>query len=76
MKEKRKIIHRILARVRNRYKASLAEVDQQDQWQFSTIVVALVNTNSLQLEQALYNITCLIDEECEIIEIERQLIQT
>jgi uncharacterized protein YlxP (DUF503 family) len=42
LKGKRKVLHSLKAQLRQRFGASVAEVDGQDTWQRSTIVCALV----------------------------------
>jgi uncharacterized protein YlxP (DUF503 family) len=42
LKGKRKLLHSLKAQLRQRFGASVAEVDGQDTWQRSTIVCALV----------------------------------
>jgi uncharacterized protein YlxP (DUF503 family) len=42
LKGKRKVLHSIKAQLRQRFGASVAEVDGQDTWQRSTLVCALV----------------------------------
>jgi hypothetical protein len=45
LKEKRRIIHRIKDRSRNRYNISCSEVEYQEKWQRSTIVFACVGND-------------------------------
>jgi len=42
LKGKRKVLHSLKTQVRQRFGASVAEVDGQDTWQRSTLVCALV----------------------------------
>ncbi len=42
LKGKRKLLHSLKAQLRQRYGASVAEVDGQDTWQRSTLICALV----------------------------------
>jgi uncharacterized protein YlxP (DUF503 family) len=42
LKGKRKVLHSLKAQLRQRFGASVAEVDGQDTWQRSTLVCALV----------------------------------
>jgi uncharacterized protein YlxP (DUF503 family) len=42
LKGKRKVLHSLKAQVRQRFGASVAEVDGQDTWQRATLVCALV----------------------------------
>jgi uncharacterized protein YlxP (DUF503 family) len=48
LKGKRKIVHSLKAQARQRFGASVAEVDGQDTWQRSTLVCALVGGGEIQ----------------------------
>jgi len=45
LKDKRRIVKSVIARVRNTYNVSIAEVDHQDSWQLATLAVACVATD-------------------------------
>lgn len=45
LKEKRQAVKSILARVRNEFNVSIAEVDAQDSWQEAVLGVACVSTS-------------------------------
>jgi hypothetical protein len=45
LKEKRQIIKSLLARVRNEFNVSIAEVDAQDTWQVAVIGLACVSAS-------------------------------
>ena len=42
LKSKRKVLHSLKAQVRQRFGASVAEIDGQDTWQRATLLCALV----------------------------------
>ena len=42
LKGKRKVLHSLKAQLRQRFGASVAEVDGQDTWQRATLICALV----------------------------------
>lgn len=46
LKDKRRVINSVIARLRNEYNVSVAEVDQQDSWQLATIAVACVSSST------------------------------
>jgi uncharacterized protein YlxP (DUF503 family) len=47
LKGKRQVIKSLMARVRNRYNVSIAEVDNQDSWQLASLGISCVsNSNS------------------------------
>ncbi|NJN15117.1 MAG: DUF503 domain-containing protein [Oscillochloris sp.] len=45
LKEKRRVVKSLLARVRNDFNVSIAEVDDQDRWQSAVFGVACVSTS-------------------------------
>ncbi|MGH2964210.1 MAG: DUF503 domain-containing protein [Solirubrobacterales bacterium] len=48
LKGKRKVLHSLKAQVRQRFGASVAEVDGQDTWQRTTLVCALVGGSEVR----------------------------
>ncbi len=48
LKGKRKVLHSLKAQLRQRFGASVAEVDGQDTWQRTTLVCALVGGREVQ----------------------------
>lgn len=46
LKGKRQVLKSIMARVRNDFNVSIAEVEQQDAWQSATLGVACVSSDS------------------------------
>jgi uncharacterized protein len=48
LKGKRKVLHSLKARLRQRFGASVAEVDGQDTWQRATLVCALVGDSDVR----------------------------
>jgi len=56
LKEKRGIVQKILARCRNRYPASCAEVDQQDVWQSAGLGFAVVSSSEQVVDPILQRI--------------------
>jgi hypothetical protein len=45
LKEKRQVIKSLVARVRNEYNVSIAEVDAQDRWQTAVLGLACVSSS-------------------------------
>ncbi len=45
LKDKRRVIKSLIARVRNEFNVSIAEVDAQDVWQQGVLAVACVSTS-------------------------------
>ena len=46
LKQKRQVIRSVVARVRNEFNVSIAEVDHQDSWQLATLAVACVSSDA------------------------------
>jgi uncharacterized protein YlxP (DUF503 family) len=59
LKQKRGVIQRLLARVRNRFPASCSEVGHQDLWQRTTLGFAVVSSS----EKVVAPILSRIEEE-------------
>ncbi len=68
LKEKRKVMRRILDRIRHRFNVSAAEVDSLDKWQEALIVVAHVSNEKKHVDGVLEKVTRLVEAECEIVE--------
>jgi uncharacterized protein len=66
LKEKRAVLQRILARLRQRYNLSVAEVDFQDVWQRTKIAIVAVASVKVAAEKELQNALKLIDSFPEI----------
>ena len=45
LKDKRRVVRSVVARVRNEFNVSVAEVDQQDSWQLATLGLACVSSD-------------------------------
>jgi uncharacterized protein YlxP (DUF503 family) len=54
IKEKRQIVQSVKNRIQNKFKISVAEVDQQDSWRFAEIAAAVVS-NSKQYGESVLN---------------------
>lgn len=46
LKGKRQVLKSLMARVRNEFNVSIAEVEQQDEWQSATLGVACVSSDA------------------------------
>ena len=60
LKEKRRVLQMLIARVRNKFNASIAEVDGQDLWQRSELGVCIVGTDKQYVNRSLSKIVELI----------------
>lgn len=53
LKGKRQVIKSLLARIRNRYNVSIAEIDHQDSWQIASLGVTCVSNSSHHVSETL-----------------------
>jgi uncharacterized protein YlxP (DUF503 family) len=77
LKEKRRRIRPLLARLHREFNISVAEIDQQDTWQNAVLACALVSNDNGYTQRSLQKVvrwieTCwpdltLIDERIEIL---------
>ncbi|PDW02366.1 DUF503 domain-containing protein [Candidatus Viridilinea mediisalina] len=69
LKEKRQYVKSIIARVRNEFNVSIAEVDDQDLWQSAVLAIACVSTAQSYAHGQLEAVVRFIDRtrpECPI----------
>lgn len=69
LKEKRSIIKSVMARLRNEFNVSVAEVDEQDRWQTAVIGVACVSGNQHYAQQQLHAVVDWIYDNRPDVEI-------
>lgn len=67
LKEKRGVVRRLLARCRNRYPVSAAEVGHQDLWQRSLLGIAIVSSSESVIAPILDRLEDDLGGEAEII---------
>ena len=63
LKDKRAVVRSIKERVRHRVQASVAEVDYQDLWQRAAIGVALVSSETRNLDEKLQKVRSIVESE-------------
>ncbi len=61
LKDKRGTVKSILAKIKNRFNVSVAEVGQQDAWQTATLGVALVSTEAGHVDRVLAKVVGFIE---------------
>ena len=61
LKGKRKVLKSVKDRVRNRFNVSIAEIDDLDAWQRSTLGVACVSKDRDQVESTLAHVAAFIE---------------
>jgi len=76
LKGKRKVVKSLIEKVRHRFEASVAEVEDHDLWQKAKIGVALVGNDARLLSTRLDQITSFIENQhlAEIVENRVELV--
>ena len=62
LKEKRQIVKSLIARIRNQFNVSIAEVDENDRWQIAQLGVACVSNESRHAHEILAHVRQYIEE--------------
>lgn len=75
LKEKRMIVKSILAKIRNKFNVSIAEIDNQDVHQSIVIGISGIALDTKIADSLIEKIINFIDENCEaeIMQIESQV---
>lgn len=75
LKEKRMVVKSLVAKVRNQFHVSVAEVEQQDIHQTIVIGIASITAHNAQADSIIEEIIRFIEynTEAEIIKIEREI---
>lgn len=75
LKEKRMVVKSVVAKVRNQFHVSVAEVEQQDIHQTVVIGIASIVVHNAQADSIIEEIIKFIEwnTEAEIIDIEREI---
>ena len=76
LKEKRMIVKSLVAKLRNRYNVSVAEIDEQDTHQIIVIGVAAIVPHNAFADSLMEDISQFVEEntEAEIIDEERKIL--
>ena len=76
LKEKRMIVKSLVAKLRNRYNVSAAEIDEQDTHQIIVIGVAAIVPHNAFADSMMEDISQFVEEntEAEIIDEEREIL--
>jgi hypothetical protein len=76
LKGKRQVIKSIIARLQNKFNISVAEVDNQDLWQLSTLGVACVSNHRRHAAEILSNVVKFIVQNYPNVELLSSEIET
>lgn len=76
LKDKRRIVKSIIARLRSQYNISVAEVDDQDLWQLATLGIACVSNHNQHVNEILSKVMNFIANnypELEVIDHQTEI---
>ncbi len=65
LKDKRRIVKSVTDRVRNRFNVAIAEVDDNDVWQKTTLGVACVGNGTAHVNKILSNVVKFIESSSD-----------
>jgi uncharacterized protein YlxP (DUF503 family) len=77
LKEKRRVIRSVLARVRNEFNVSIAEVEDQNSWQMAVLGVACVSSDKGYAHGLLERVVQFIDSgrfDLELLDYETEML--
>lgn len=66
LKQKRSIIKSLLAKIRNNFNVSIAELDYQDLWQRTKLGIAIISNELNYAEQVMQEVLRVIDSYPEL----------
>jgi len=75
-KGKRQVLQSLITRVQNRYKVSVAEVDNQSLWQLATLGIACVSNHKAHADETLGNVVKFIVQNYPDLELLRSETET
>ncbi len=69
LKDKRRVIKPIMARVRNQFHVAIAEVDDNDAWQSATLGIACVSNDAAHANSILSHVVAFIEQANRDVEL-------
>lgn len=75
LKEKRRVLKKVVDNLKNTFPVSVAEIDNNDLWQRATIGISIVSRDKVVIDRVFQKIPVFIDEMniCEIIRIDKEI---
>jgi len=67
LKDKRQVLRSVIARARNEFNISIAEVDHQDSWQLATLGVACVSNEASYVQGLIERVVRFIEGYGELV---------
>lgn len=75
LKDKRQVVRSVVARVRNRYNAAIAEIEEQNTWRTAVIGIVCVSNNGGHVDSMLQDVVDYIESSRLDVEIVDQSIE-
>jgi hypothetical protein len=73
LKAKRRVVHGLKERVRNRFHVAIAEVDRLDDWQRATLGVACVSNDSRLADATLSKVVNWIEGSGDVLVVDYEI---
>lgn len=67
LKEKRMVVKSIIAKVKNKFNVSIAEIENQDLHQSIVLGIACVSNDTKHADSTIQNVINFIEENCEAV---------
>lgn len=77
LKGKRQVVKSIIARVQNKFSVSIAEIDDNDAWQMTSLGIACVSNDGRHANEVLSHVVDFINEgrfETEMVDYQIELL--
>lgn len=76
LKDKRRVVKSLKARIHNKFNVSIAEIDSLEEWQTSEMGLAIVSNETKSLHQQISQIINFLEKETEfeLIHIKTQIL--
>lgn len=77
LKSKRHVLKSITAQIKNKFSVSIAEVDDQDLWQLTTLGIALVSNDARYANEVLSKVVNLIESvrgDAELVDYQIEMV--
>ena len=76
LKGKRRVIKSIIARLRNEYNVSVAEIDNQGLWQLATLGITCVSNHRRHADETLSNVVRFVAQSYPDVELVSSEVET
>jgi hypothetical protein len=77
LKGKRHVVKSIIARVKNKFNVSIAEIDDQDRWQIAQLGITCVSNNGQHVDEVLAKVVGFIETshaDAELVDYEIEIL--